>query len=64
MCLSSVYLRRAGGETELLCEYISSAELTGGHITFRDILGQEVCVTGALKNIDLVNNTITVEARD
>ena len=64
MCLSSVYLTRARGETELLCEYISGAELTEGHITFRDILGQEVCVRGALKNIDLVKNTITVETRD
>ncbi|MDR1068671.1 MAG: CooT family nickel-binding protein [Clostridiales Family XIII bacterium] len=64
MCLSSVYLTRAGGETELLCEYVSGAELADGHITFRDILGQEVRVAGALKNIDLVKNTITVEARD
>ncbi|MDR1580008.1 MAG: CooT family nickel-binding protein [Synergistaceae bacterium] len=62
MCLSSVYLTRAGGKTELLCEYVSGADLSGGRITFRDILGQEVSVAGTLKNIDLVKNTITVEA--
>lgn len=60
MCLSSVYEVRDGME-KLLCEYTTAVSLDGSVVTFTDIMGEEIVITGVLKSIDLVRNIIMIE---
>jgi predicted RNA-binding protein len=63
MCLSTVYTfyGKDNDHEDFLCEYVSGVDADGNRLTFRDILGSEITVTGALKHVDLVKNKITVE---
>jgi len=60
MCLSAVYEVR-GGDERLVCEHAAAMSLDGNIITFTDILGEEIVVTGILKSIDLAKNIIKIE---
>ena len=60
MCLSAVY-DISGGKERLICEHTTSISLDDGVITITDILGDEITITGVLKSIDLVKNTVMVE---
>ena len=60
MCLSAVYEIRDGAE-KLICEHATAISLDGNSITLTDIMGEEIMITGVLKNIDLVKNIIKVQ---
>ena len=62
MCLSSVYEIKDGSE-KLVCEHTTSVEVDGDKITLTDITGDEIVIFGILKSIDLVKNTVMVEAQ-
>ena len=59
MCLAAVYEVRDGNEN-LVCEYAAEIAINGDIITLTDIMGDELVLTGALKHIDLVKNTISI----
>lgn len=59
MCLSTVIEVRDGEEITL-GEYVSSVEVKDGALTLTDIMGREINVSGSIKSVDLVKNTILV----
>jgi predicted RNA-binding protein len=61
MCLSAAYALDGDGGLTLLCEYVSAVSVAGGDITFTDITGEEIGVSGVIRGVDLIKNTITVE---
>ena len=63
MCLSKVYEIRDGAEN-LLCEYVSGVDVSGDTVIFKDILGVETSVRGAITSIDLVKNSIVIAAAE
>jgi predicted RNA-binding protein len=60
MCLSAVYALESDGGATLLCEYISAVKVCGKELIFTDITGEETGLTGSIRDVDLVKNTITV----
>jgi predicted RNA-binding protein len=60
MCLSTVYEAKHPGEA--LAEYVTGVRVEGDEIVFTDITGNDTVTRGAITNIDLVKNTITVDA--
>jgi predicted RNA-binding protein len=60
--MSAVYEVSDEGE-HLVCEYATALSVNGGIVTLTDIMGKEYAVEGALKSIDLVGNTIKLEAK-
>ena len=60
MCLSSVYEVIDGAES-LVCEYVTAISLNNGHITITDIMGEEIVISGILKSIDFVKNSIIID---
>ena len=61
MCLSIVKKTTSAGE-ETLAEYVSSLWISGEDIAFTDIMGSTISVNGTIKNIDLINNVITISS--
>jgi len=59
MCLSIVKMITPVGE-ETLGEYVSSLQASGESVEFTDIMGSTISVYGTIKNIDLINNIITI----
>ena len=59
MCLSIVKMITPIGE-ETLGEYVSSLQISGENVEFTDIMGSTISVYGTIKNIDLINNVITI----
>ena len=59
MCLSIVKMITPIGE-ETLGEYVSSLQISGENVEFTDIMGSTISVYGTIKNIDLINNIITI----
>ena len=59
MCLSIVKMITPIGE-ETLGEYVSSLQVSGENVEFTDIMGSTISVYGTIKNIDLINNVITI----
>jgi predicted RNA-binding protein len=64
MCLSTVYALENDGGMTLLCEYVSAVRVCGKHLVFTDITGEETGLSGSIKDVDLVKNTITVSKAD
>jgi predicted RNA-binding protein len=62
MCLSTVYELGTGGTRKLLREYVSSVTVSEDTLTFTDIMGDEVAVTGSLRSVDLVKNIIIIDS--
>ena len=63
MCLSSVY-RKTEGESVFLFKNIAGVEISGDSILFTDIMGVRTEIQGKIQNIDLLENTITVETKE
>lgn len=61
MCMSTAYERRDGTDV-LICENVREAKVSDNKVTLIDILGYAVTVDGAIRTIDLVKNTMYIEA--
>ena len=59
MCLSTVY-RNEKQEENILCKFVSSITADGDTLTFTDIMGQTVTVTGRLVSADLTAGTVVI----
>jgi predicted RNA-binding protein len=64
MCLSTVYELGMGGTRKLLRDYVSSVSVSEDTLTFTDIMGEELAVTGFLRSVDLVKNIILIDNSD
>ncbi|MDR1411772.1 MAG: CooT family nickel-binding protein [Spirochaetaceae bacterium] len=62
MCLSTAWELDSFGEKKMLCEYVAGLSVTGNTITLTDLMGNEVSVSGTLRGVDLIKNTITISA--
>jgi predicted RNA-binding protein len=63
MCLSTVYVLEKDGDMTMLCEYVSAVSISGDDLTFTDITGGETGVSGSIRSVDLVKNTIVVSKK-
>ena len=61
MCLSTVY-RNEKREDTVLCKFVSSITANGDELTFVDIMGESITVTGRLVSADLTAGTVVIAA--
>ncbi len=61
MCMSNAY-KRSGDEDLLICENVREARVTDGQVTLVDILGYTMTIEGVIRKIDLIKNTLIIEA--
>ena len=59
MCLSTVY-RNEKREDTVLCKFVSSITANGDELTFVDIMGESITVTGRLVSADLTAGTVVI----
>jgi predicted RNA-binding protein len=58
--MSTAYIYH-DGEESVICDYVKEAKVTGGSITFIDIMGHTIDFNGTIRNVDLVNNRMLIE---
>ena len=59
MCLSTVY-RNEKKEDTVLCKFVSSITANGDELTFVNIMGESITVTGRLVSADLTAGTVVI----
>ena len=59
MCLSTVY-RNEKKEDNVLCKFVSSITANGDELTFVNIMGESITVTGRLVSADLTAGTVVI----
>ena len=59
MCLSTVY-RNEKREDTVLCTFVSSIKCEGDELTFVNIMGESITVTGRLVSADLTAGTVVI----
>ena len=59
MCLSTVY-RNEKNEDTVLCKFVSSIKAEGDKLTFVNIMGESITVTGRLVSADLTAGTVVI----
>lgn len=59
MCLSTVY-RNEKQDDNILCRFVSSITAEGDELTFTNIMGETVTVTGRLVSADLTAGTVVI----
>ena len=59
MCLSTVY-RNEKQEDNVLCKFVSSITANGEELTFVNIMGESITVTGRLVSADLTAGTVVI----
>lgn len=59
MCLSTVY-RNEKSEDTVLCKFVSSIKAEGDELTFVNIMGESMTVTGRLVSADLTAGTVVI----
>ena len=59
MCLSTVY-RNEKQDENVLCTFVSSIRAEGDELTFVNIMGESVTVTGRLVSADLTAGTVVI----
>jgi predicted RNA-binding protein len=61
MCLSTVYKVGTDGNKEEVTKNVASVKMENGEWVFTDLLGRRTVLKGALEQIDLMDNFITVK---
>ncbi len=59
MCLSTIY-RNEKQEENILCKFVSSITADGDELTFVNIMGESITVTGRLVKADLTAGTVVI----
>ena len=59
MCLSTVY-RNEKQEENVLCKFVSAIRCDGDELTFVNIMGESITVTGRLVSADLTAGTVVI----
>lgn len=61
MCLSKAYLIKNGKE-ELILDSVCNVRMEEGKIVLYDIIGETSSVRGIIQDVDLIRNTIMIQA--
>ena len=61
MCLSTVY-RDEKQEDNILCKFVATIKADGDQLTFVDVLGSTMTISGHLVEADLTAGTVIVAA--
>jgi len=59
MCLSRAIIED-GGNKELVMADVTKLEITGDRLILKSLFGEQKEITGTLKSVDFVANTMTV----
>ena len=59
MCLPTAY-KLENGNRVVLGSYVSSIEIDGDSIKLTTLMGEEITLTGFVKNVDLIKNEILI----
>ena len=59
MCLSTAY-KLENGNRVVLGSYVYSIEIDGDSIKLTTLMGEEITLTGFVKNVDLIKNEILI----
>lgn len=59
MCLSTIY-KNSKEDNNILCKYVASINAEGDQLTFEDVMGEKMTVTGRLVSADLTSGFVIV----
>lgn len=61
MCLSTIY-RNEKQEDNILCKFVANINVDGDKLTFEDVMGEKMTITGRLVSADLTSGYVIVAA--
>ena len=61
MCLSTIY-KNSKEENNILCKFVASINADGDQLTFEDVMGEKMTITGKLVTADLTSGYVIVAA--
>ena len=61
MCLSTIY-RNEKQEDNILCKFVANITVDGNNLTFEDVMGEKMTITGRLVSADLTAGSVIVAA--
>ncbi len=61
MCLSTIY-RNEKQEDNILCKFVANITVNGNEMTFEDVMGEKMTITGRLVSADLTAGSVIVAA--
>ena len=59
MCLSTIY-KNEKQEDNILCKFVASITVDGNNLTFEDVMGEKMTITGRLVSADLTAGSVIV----
>lgn len=61
MCLSTIY-KNSKEENNILCKFVATINADGDQLTFEDVMGEKMTITGKLITADLTSGFVIVAA--
>jgi len=61
MCLSTIY-KNSKEENNVLCKFVATINADGDQLTFEDVMGEKMTITGRLVSADLTSGYVIVAA--
>ncbi len=61
MCLSTIY-KNEKQEENILCKFVANITVNGNEMTFEDVMGEKMTITGRLVSADLTAGSVIVAA--
>ena len=61
MCLSTIY-KNTKEENNVLCKFVATINAEGDKLTFEDVMGEKMTITGKLVTADLTSGYVIVAA--
>lgn len=61
MCLSTIY-KNTKEDNNILCKYVATINADGDQLTFEDVMGEKMTITGRLVSADLTSGYVIVSA--
>ena len=59
MCLSTIY-KNEKQEDNILCKFVAAITADGNSLTFEDVMGEKMTITGRLVSADLTAGSVVV----
>lgn len=59
MCLSTIY-KNSKEENNVLCKFVATINADGDQLTFEDVMGEKMTITGRLVSADLTSGYVIV----
>lgn len=59
MCLSTIY-KNSKEDNNILCKYVAAINAEGDRLTFEDVMGEKMTITGRLVSADLTAGCVIV----